>query len=164
MAATFPGGIWGPATLVDGVDEILAAHQNDPNLEIVAIETVLQAYAGVVGRYMQAWVAHDSTNPTIGVIPSSCMITRITVYVTEAFDDSGTDKLEIGFEANHDAFVDDLPIDEVGQNECHDLRAMTGPTVAEYTVKAWYTGENADATAGKALIIIEYKMVDAEPL
>jgi len=164
MAATFPGGIWGPATLVDGVDEILAAHQNDPNLEIVAIETVLQAYAGVVGRYMQAWVAYDNANPTIGTIPSSCMITRITVYVTEAFDDTGTDLLEIGHEANPDAYVDDLPIDEVGQNECHSLRALTGPTVAEYVIKALYTGENADATAGKALIIIEYKMVDAEPL
>ena len=164
MAASFPTTIKSFTQLQDLIDEILATHHNQSYDEIEAIETVLQAYGGVVGRYGQAWVAHDSANPTIATIPSSCLITRITVYVTEAFDDTGTNLLEIGHEANHDAYVDDLPVDETDQNECENLRASTGPSVAEYVVKAWYTGSNADASAGKALIIIEYRMVDAEPL
>lgn len=164
MAASFPTSIKSFTQLTDLVDEILATHHNQSYDEIEAIETLLRAYAGDVGRYGQAWVAHDDANPTIAVIAASCMITRITVIVTEAFNDSGTNLLEIGHEANHDAYVDDLPVDETDQNECENLRASTGPSVAEYTVKAWYTGSNADATAGKALIIIEYKMVDAEPV
>lgn len=37
--ATFPGGIFAPSTKVDGVDYYLAAHMNDVQNEIIALET-----------------------------------------------------------------------------------------------------------------------------
>lgn len=43
MAAAFPGGIFAPTTKVDGVDFYLAAHMNDVQNEIVAIETEILA-------------------------------------------------------------------------------------------------------------------------
>ena len=39
MPASYPSAIKTFTTLVDGVDDVLAAHQNDPNAEITAIET-----------------------------------------------------------------------------------------------------------------------------
>lgn len=39
--ATYPSGIYSPTTLTDGVDDVLASHQNTPNAEIVAIETAI---------------------------------------------------------------------------------------------------------------------------
>lgn len=39
--ATYPGAIYSPATLTDGIDDVLASHQNVPNAELVAIETEL---------------------------------------------------------------------------------------------------------------------------
>ena len=41
MPASYPSAIKTFTTLVDGVDDVLAAHQNDPNAEITAIETEL---------------------------------------------------------------------------------------------------------------------------
>lgn len=39
--ATYPAALWAPTTKVDNVDDILAAHMNDAQAEIVAIETLL---------------------------------------------------------------------------------------------------------------------------
>lgn len=47
MAATFPGGIKTFATLVDGVDEVLATHPNSRGDEITAIETAM----GTTGNF-----------------------------------------------------------------------------------------------------------------
>ena len=41
MPASYPSAIKTFTTLVDGVDDVLASHQNDPNAEITAIETEL---------------------------------------------------------------------------------------------------------------------------
>lgn len=41
MPASYPSALKTFTTLVDGVDDVLAAHQNDPNAEITAIETEL---------------------------------------------------------------------------------------------------------------------------
>jgi len=41
MPASYPSAIKSFTTLVDGVDDVLAAHQNDQNAEITAIETEL---------------------------------------------------------------------------------------------------------------------------
>jgi len=41
MAASFPASVHSFASLTDGVDDVLAAHQNDRALEITAIETYL---------------------------------------------------------------------------------------------------------------------------
>lgn len=41
MPASYPGAIKSFTTKVDGVDDVLAAHINDPQLEITAIETEL---------------------------------------------------------------------------------------------------------------------------
>ncbi len=39
MPASYPSAIKTFTTLVDGVDDVLASHQNDPNAEITAVET-----------------------------------------------------------------------------------------------------------------------------
>lgn len=39
--ATYPGALYSPTTVVDDVDDVLAAHINTPNGEIVAIQTEL---------------------------------------------------------------------------------------------------------------------------
>jgi len=41
MPASYPSAIKTFTTLVDGVDDVLASHQNDPNAEITAVETEL---------------------------------------------------------------------------------------------------------------------------
>ncbi len=160
MAASFPTTLKSFTQLTDLVNEILATHHNQSYDEIEAIEALLQAYDGKVARYIEGWVTDSAQNPSLGTIAADCIVTRVTVFVVEAFDDSGTDLLDVGYDGNTGAYVNGMAVDEIGE----DVIASPGSVDSSArAVEAYYTGQNADAAAGKALVIVEYMKVTATP-
>ena len=156
MAAEFPTNVktWTP--LVDGVDEILAAHHNEAYEEITAIEDYLLGSGGPV-QCLEGWVTYAVTNPSLGTLPANALIARIVVTVVEAFNGGGADELDIGTDDNHERYVADLDVSETGENVLPGLGLVDASARA---VEGYYSG---GATAGKAHIRVEFIVATATP-
>ena len=94
---------------------------------------------------------------TVGILPAGSMIlTPISgAIVTTAFNDSGTDLIDIGSSANDDLLATDLDVSTVGVkvlDEAMGLMLLTEDT----TITATYAGQNANASTGAAEIVIAY--------
>lgn len=99
------------------------------------------------------------TAVTIGTLPAGAIVVGGGVQLVTTFNDSGTDLLDIGTTADADEFATALVIsatapvwiaaDELATNNSYS-------DTAEITVTATYTGENANASAGVADIVIYY--------
>ena len=99
------------------------------------------------------------TAVTIGTLPAGAIVVGGGVQLVTTFNDSGTDLLDIGTTADADEFATALVIsatapvwiaaDELPTNNSYS-------DTAEITVTATYTGENANASAGVADIVIYY--------
>lgn len=99
------------------------------------------------------------TAVVIGTLPAGAIVVGGGVQLVTTFNDSGTDLLDIGTTADADEFATALVIsatapvwiaaDELATNNSYS-------DTAEITVTATYTGENANASAGVADIVIYY--------
>ncbi len=93
----------------------------------------------------------DTTDKELFIIPASAVVVGITVDVTTAFNDSGTDLLDLGKSGTTTHFVDDLSVTATGQT-------VTGwsnfGTIGASAVTAvgLYAGQNADSTEGEASV------------
>jgi hypothetical protein len=108
-------------------------------------------------RWLIGLVRYDGANPTLGTMPVNSMIVDSPrVYVDAAFTDTGTDLLTIGWDSNADAVVESLDVSSTGAKTLV-LGDNVGvrQTVAR-TVEAYYTGQNGNAGAGKATIVIPF--------
>lgn len=95
---------------------------------------------------------------TVGILPAGAVIVKPMsgVHITTAFNDSGTDLLDIGTSANDDLFATDLDLSSATFLACDEAVGDFGPLAADTTITATYTGQNANASAGAAEIIICY--------
>lgn len=96
----------------------------------------------------------DTTAKDLFTLPAGAIIIGITVNVTTAFDDSGTDLIDIGNADTADAYVADFDASSQGMtlSPSADESALSAATV----VKGVYTGQNSDAAAGAATIACLY--------
>jgi len=82
MPASYPSAIKTFTTLVDGVDDVLASHQNDPNAEITAIETELgtnpRGTAADVKTRLDAAHNSDGTQKTDSVPTAAIQNSAVT--------------------------------------------------------------------------------------
>jgi len=97
----------------------------------------------------------DTTAKAICTIPADADVIGITVNVTTGFDDTGTDVLDLGVTGTAEHFKADLDVTSTGQtvtgwNNFGDVGA------SPITVEAIYTGQNTNANAGAATVIILY--------
>lgn len=94
--------------------------------------------------------------PKAHVIPGS------GVHVTTAFNDSGTDTLDVGFRGatstdDPDAYATLLDLSAVGFIAFDELAATTNIMQAAEATLTWrYNGQNSNATAGVAYIVVVY--------
>ena len=92
-------------------------------------------------------------------IPANSQIVRVDVNVETAFNDSGTDILEIGSSADTDLYVNDVAISAVGKIAlgtaalCANWKDIG---TSDVRVGYIYNGANNDATAGAATATISY--------
>jgi len=93
------------------------------------------------------------------VIPANSQIVRIDVNVETAFNDSGTDILEVGSSADTDLYVNDVAISAVGKIAlgtaalCANWKDIG---TSDVRIGFIYNGANDDASAGAATVTISY--------
>ena len=106
--------------------------------------------------------AVENTVIDIGKIPGYASVVGGGVHILTAFDDSGTDTLDIGFRAG--SATDDpnglatlLAIDAVGYIVLDELAATTNiMSTTDVIITCTYNGQNNNATAGEAYVTIMY--------
>ena len=106
-----------------------------------------------------AYTTEGSATDTSVVIPANSQIVRIDVNVETAFNDSGSDILEIGSSADTDLYVNDVSIAAVGKIAmgtaalCANWKDIGS---SDIRVGYIYNGANNDASAGAATVTISY--------
>lgn len=126
------------------------------------LNRIISAAQGNEG-ILEGWVTHGTQNPTLGTLPAHAMVTDVLVWVQEAFNDSGTDLLTVGYDADVDAYGTSLDVSSTG------VKAMTlGATsktvdATSRSVEAYYTDQNADASAGEAHVLLKYTICTVNP-
>lgn len=101
--------------------------------------------------------ADDGVAVTFDEIPEGALVVGSYKGVTEAFDDSGTDLLDLGVNGTPEKGFADLDVSSTG----FDAVATTEFLVESGdVVQALYTGANGDSTAGICLLIVEFIMLE----
>lgn len=103
----------------------------------------------------------DTTAKELFVLPTGAVIVGITTDVQTAFDDSGTNLLDVGTSDNDDAYAVDLDVSSVAQINTGYVAGAFFATSLEndVTVTATYTGQNGNSTEGTAIVCIFYVMI-----
>ena len=106
-----------------------------------------------------AYGTEGSATDTTVVIPANSQIVSIEVNVETAFNDTGSDLLEVGSSADTDLYVNDVSIAAIGKIAlgtaalCANWKDI-GTT--DIVVGYIYNGANNDASAGAATVTISY--------
>lgn len=102
----------------------------------------------------------NGTTVTVGTIPAGASVIGGGVHVRTAFNDSGTDTLIVGFigsTTDDNAYATLLDLSAVGYIALDELAATTNiQQSVDTTVTCLYAGQNSNATAGSADVIILY--------
>lgn len=118
--------------------------------------------ATLTSGYLEAWVEYTDTTVVLGTLPADSFNHNFHLQVPEAFDDTGADEIRLGTAADDNAFFTLTDVSTTGI-KTPTAGADAGYNGGAFTVQAEYVGANTDATAGKALVIIEYLQVTTEP-
>ena len=106
-----------------------------------------------------AYSTEGSATDTTVVIPANSQIVSIEVNVETAFNDSGTDLLEVGSSADTDLYVNDVSIAAIGKIAlgtaalCANWKDIGS---SDIKIGYIYNGANNDASAGAATVTINY--------
>ena len=110
-------------------------------------------------QFSVAFGQEGSDVTTTTVIPANSQIISIDINVETAFNDSGTDLLDIGIVGNSDLYVDDAVISAIGPVALGTTGlCSTWKDVGTSDVKIAfiYNGANQDASAGACTVTITY--------
>lgn len=103
---------------------------------------------------------NNGTTITVGKLPPYSVVVGGGVHIVTAFNDSGTDLLDVGFigsTTDADAYGTVMTLAAVGFIVLDELAATTNIMgTVEHTVTCLYTGQNSNATAGDAYVIVNY--------
>ncbi len=120
-------------------------------------------YNTTVGRIRKKITfAVENTVIDVGKLPAYASITGGGVHILTAFDDTGTDTLDVGFRAGNstddpNAYATLLDLSGVGRIVLDELAATTNIIqTQECIVTCTYNGQNNNATAGVAYLDIEF--------
>ena len=147
-----------------------AAHDAGAAVELrITAEAITELQTAIEVGVLEGWVLDDAQNPSLGTLPVNAFVYAVDLWVEEAFDDTGTDLLTVGYDAVVDAYVASISVAGGGDREhITEVHANAGATLGTVdatsrAVEAYYTGQNANAAAGKAYIVIHYIVATAEP-
>ncbi|MCT4654242.1 MAG: hypothetical protein N4A65_00370 [Cohaesibacter sp.] len=126
----------------------------------MAKRSLARHYHHSMVHYLRATItfADDAKKLEIGKIPEDSILVDAGVVVTTAFNDTGTDQIDIGTEADPDGIATDLDVSAVGLKAADELATSDDlyATSGDLTLVAQYDGANSDATAGKAVVFVAY--------
>lgn len=99
----------------------------------------------------------DTAAKKLFSLPKGAILLRISVHVTTAFNDTGTDLLDIGTGADNAFYVNDHSVATAGLAAATLLnggvQTIVGPV---RDVFGKYIGQNGNSTLGSATVIAEY--------
>ncbi len=102
----------------------------------------------------------NGTTITVGKLPANASVIGGGVHIITAFNDSGTDTLIVGFigsTTDDNAYATLLDLSAVGFIVLDELAATTNiQQTVDTTVTCVYAGQNSNATAGIADVIVMY--------
>lgn len=97
---------------------------------------------------------------TVGKLPPYSNVIGGGVHIVTAFNDSGTDLLDVGYIGATTvaaAYASALVLNAVGLIVLDELASTTNIMgTVEHTVTCVYTGQNSNMTAGEAWVIVNY--------
>ena len=97
----------------------------------------------------------DGNAINIWLMPPGTELVALIVLVTTAFNDSGTDLLDLGNTGSGTAYATDLVVSAVG-TQVIAIDPTTGPLDEETYLTAQYDGQNSDSSAGALAVIPIY--------
>jgi hypothetical protein len=104
----------------------------------------------------------NTTAKNLFILPAGSQVLYVTVDVITAFNDTGTDLVDIGSSSSGALFVSALSVASTGHTVATlvaaNLATITNIGTTDMQVTATYTGANADSSAGSALITVGYVM------
>jgi hypothetical protein len=117
-------------------------------------------------QYLRKRINYNSsgiaTAFTIGYLPAGASVIGGGVHIVTAFNDSGTDTLDVGFiggTTDDNAYATLLDLSAVGFIVLDELAATTNiQQSVTTTVTCKYNGQNTNATAGAADVTIMYSL------
>lgn len=122
-------------------------------------------YQGIVHTIVQR-ITYALENTIVdvlaGKLPAGASVVGGGVHVVTAFNDSGTDTLDVGFRGGSstddpDAYGTLLALTGVGFIALDELAATSNIRQTKDAILTWrYNGENNNATAGEAYLIVNY--------
>jgi hypothetical protein len=112
-------------------------------------------------HYLRKRITYLNTSAvTIGKIPAGASVVGGGVHVVTAFNDTGTDVVDVGYIGATTvaaAYASALVVSAVGLIVLDELASTTNiQGTVDHTVTAVYTGQNSNSTAGVADVIVMY--------
>lgn len=115
-------------------------------------------------HYLRKKITFSSSGVVVDVgrIPALSSVVSGGVHIRTAFDDTGTDVLDIGFRGGSatddpDGLATDLDLSAVGYIVLDELAATTNiMSTSDSIITCTYTGQNGNAAAGEAYVTIGY--------
>jgi hypothetical protein len=113
-------------------------------------------------KRLEGWVTEADQAVTLGDTPADAYFLAAHLHVVEAFNGSGTDLVRCGTGANSENIFADADVSSTGVKTL-TLGAMIGYNSAARTIHVTYNNGGGEPTTGKALVVLEYCAVTAEP-
>jgi hypothetical protein len=113
---------------------------------------------------LAAWLADDIQSVTLGTITKASLVLRVGIFVSEAFNSSGTDTIEIGGTGLAARYAAATDVSTTGpKTPAAGSLALPGTMMGGDAVSASYTNGGTEPTTGKALVFMEYMTVPNAP-
>lgn len=115
-------------------------------------------YGGAVATIFGTVAYTDTTAKNLFTLPEGAVVVGITVNVTTAFNDTGTDLLDIGITGTGNYYANDLNVATATQitTGMQVARLFSTPLAEDTIVTATFIGQNADASTGEATVCFFY--------
>lgn len=97
-----------------------------------------------------------------GKLPAGACVVGGGIHITTAFADTGTDTIDVGFRDGSsaddpDAYGSLLVASAIGYIPLDELGSVNNIVQTKDAIVTWrYNGQNNDAAAGEAFLIVEY--------
>lgn len=118
----------------------------------------LHRHAGYKVASADVLYGDDGSPVTVCTLPAGAIIERVDRYVSETFDDSGTDTLIVGHATDDNHFVETGDTDLTATGFTSAVTPTVTPyyCAAETAVLAQYDGQNGNATQGRVVVMVYY--------
>ena len=146
---------------LDGVESGATADQTGDEIKTL--------YKPVVNGSLcvtSVWVEYTDAGmyPSMGALPANHVVIDTKIHVTEAFNGSGANTIEIGASGDNDAYATATDVSTIGIKDPADGISMGyNSSATSSAVFGLYTDSNSDATAGKALVQLFYFISETQP-